>query len=67
MAAFLPTAIASRLEKAAVDNGFDGELPAVGDWLAFASTQCPLSICLDVTAGAEIDTVSPQDALAMYR
>jgi putative restriction endonuclease len=47
----LPTAIASRLEKAAVDNGFDRELPAVGEWLAFASTQCPLSIWLSMTLG----------------
>jgi hypothetical protein len=46
MPTILPTAIASRLEKAAVDNGFDRELPAVGEWLAFASTQCPLSIWL---------------------
>ena len=42
----LPPVIASRLEKAAVDNGFDRELPTVGGWLAFASTQCPLSIWL---------------------
>lgn len=47
----LPSAIVSRLEKAAVDNGFDRELPAVGDWLAFASTQCPLSIRLGTTVG----------------
>jgi len=38
--------IASRLEKAAADNGFDQELPRDGQWLAFASTQCPLRIWL---------------------
>ncbi len=38
--------IISRLEKAAVDNGFDQELPSEGDWLGFASTQCPLRIWL---------------------
>jgi hypothetical protein len=38
--------IASRLEKAAVDNGFDQEFPWEGDWLGFASTQCPLRIWL---------------------
>lgn len=36
----------TRLEKAAVDNGFDQELPREGDWLSFASTQCPLRIWL---------------------
>lgn len=42
-----PSAVtASRLEKAAVDNGFDQELPRDGAWLHFASTQCPLRIWL---------------------
>lgn len=36
----------TRLEKAAVDNGFDQELPREGDWLGFTSTQCPLRIWL---------------------
>ncbi len=36
----------TRLEKAAVDNGFDQELPREGDWLGFASTQCTLRIWL---------------------
>lgn len=65
MAAFLPTAIASRLEKAAVDNGFDGELPAVGDWLAFASTQCPLSIWLGVTSGGDFAIALSQHQVAV--
>ncbi len=44
---FGPTAaILTLLEKLAVDNGFDRELPREGDWLAFASTQCPLRIWL---------------------
>src|SRR3990172_4568799 len=42
----LSPVIASRLEKAAVDNGFDQELPHDRDWLGFASTQCPLRIWL---------------------
>ena len=42
----LSPVIASLLEKAAVDNGFDQELPREGDWLSFASTQCPLRIWL---------------------
>ena len=40
------TAIITRLEKAAVDNGFDQQNPAAGDWLSFASTQAPLRIWL---------------------
>lgn len=42
--------LASRIEKAAIDNGFDRELPSVGSWLTFASTQCPLQIWLTVSA-----------------
>src|SRR5262245_5184169 len=46
MTTALSPVIASRLEKAAVDNGFDRELPREGDWLGFASTQCPLRLWL---------------------
>jgi hypothetical protein len=42
----LSAIVASRLEKAAVDNGFDQEVSRDGAWLAFASTQCPLRIWL---------------------
>jgi hypothetical protein len=38
--------IATRLEKAAADNGFDRELSAVGEWLAFGSTHAPLDVWL---------------------
>lgn len=37
------------LEKLAVDNGFDRELPREGEWLVFASTQSPLRIWLSAT------------------
>jgi hypothetical protein len=40
------------LEKVAVDNGFDRELPREGKWLAFASTQCPLQVWLSAPEGA---------------
>jgi hypothetical protein len=40
------SAIAIRLEKVAVDNGFDIERPRVGSWLGYASTQAPLKIWL---------------------
>ena len=42
----------SLLEKVATDNGFDRELVREGDWLVFASTQCPLHVWL----GAGADT-----------
>jgi hypothetical protein len=38
--------LASRLEKAATDNGFDQELEREEAWLVFASTQCPLRVWL---------------------
>lgn len=36
----------TRLEKAATDNGFDRALAPEGEWLVFASTQCPLRVWL---------------------
>ncbi|MBP0588720.1 HNH endonuclease [Paraburkholderia sp. LEh10] len=44
--------IVSRLEKVATDNGFDRELEREGDWLSFASTQCPLRVWLAVSGDA---------------
>jgi hypothetical protein len=44
--------LVSRLEKAATDNGFDQALEREGDWLVFASTQCPLRIWLGVFGDA---------------
>jgi putative restriction endonuclease len=46
MSGTLPTATATRLEKVAVDNGFDQEQPRDGMWLAFGSTQAPLRLWL---------------------
>ncbi len=41
------TAVArTRLEKAAVDNGFDRDLGNEGHWLRYGSTQAPLRIWL---------------------
>lgn len=48
----LSAATLTRLEKAAVDNGFDRELPADGAWVSYASTQAPLRVWLT----AESDT-----------
>lgn len=43
-------AVATRLEKAAMDNGFDQELPRDSEWLGFASTKSPLWVWLSVDA-----------------
>ena len=43
-------AMAARLEKAAIDNGFDQGLPPVAGWVAFASTHARLAIWLSVSA-----------------
>jgi hypothetical protein len=42
----LDPAILIRIEKVAVDNGFDQQNSVTNDWLAFASTQAPLSMWL---------------------
>lgn len=46
MAGALPSTVAAILEKAAVDNGFDLELPAEGPWLGFGSTSAPMRLWL---------------------
>src|SRR5579883_1320147 len=49
MSVAIPAVIAARLEKTAIDNGFDQQLPvpeAPVRWLGFASTQCPLRVWL---------------------
>jgi putative restriction endonuclease len=46
MMASLSSVTLTLLEKAAVDNGFDQNLPRQEDWLCYASTQCPLRIWL---------------------
>jgi hypothetical protein len=48
----LTPAIATLLEKVAVDNGFDRELPREGNWLAYASTQAPLRLWLSTFSEA---------------
>lgn len=48
------SALQTRLEKAAVDNGFDRELLRQEAWLGFASTRCPLEMWLTVGAAGEL-------------
>ena len=49
----LSPATISRLEKAALDNGFDQEAAPPDEWLAFKSTQCPLRIWLSAIGEGE--------------
>lgn len=44
----LSPVVATRLEKVAIDNGFDQEVPGPEGWLAFASTRAPLRIWLSI-------------------
>lgn len=46
----LSPVMVTRLEKLAMDSGFDKQLPRQGQWLAFASTQAPLRIWLSTIA-----------------
>ena len=48
----LSAAIATLLEKVAVDNGFDQELERQGNWQGFASTQAPLRLWLSAFSDA---------------
>lgn len=50
MTEFLSPATITRLEKIAVDNGFDLALPREGEWFGFASTQAPLRLWLTAFA-----------------
>lgn len=54
MTTALSPILASRLEKAATDNGFDQALAREGDWLLFASTQCPLRVWLGAFGDAVV-------------
>lgn len=58
----IPQATVIRLEKTAVDNGFDLALPREGDWLGFASTRAPLRVWLTaVKDGLFIAALSHQN------
>jgi putative restriction endonuclease len=59
--------VATLLEMAAVNNGFDRELPRAGGWLAFASTQAPLTVWLrpDAVVGCVVALSLPSVAMAL--
>jgi len=56
--------LVSRLEKAATDNGFDQEHGRDGDWLAFASTLCPLRVWLGAFGDAVLLAAFSQQNVA---
>ncbi|MBK8999590.1 MAG: HNH endonuclease [Myxococcales bacterium] len=56
--------IASRLEKAASDNGFDLELDREEDWLVFGSTHCPLRVWLGTFGDAVLLAALSQENVA---
>ncbi|AXL52408.1 hypothetical protein DSC91_005398 [Paraburkholderia caffeinilytica] len=60
---FSPATI-TRIEKAAVDNGFDLDLLVEQDWLGFASTQCPLRIWLRSAGGTAVHATFSQQNVA---
>jgi putative restriction endonuclease len=66
----LSSATLSRLEKAAVDNGFDQELSGDDAWLGFASTQCSLRVWLTLLDGetycAALSKTNVASALGEY-
>lgn len=64
MTASLSPILVSRLEKAATDNGFDQDLGREGDWLVFASTQCPLRVWLGAFGGAVLLAAFSQQNVA---
>jgi len=61
----LSVVITSLLAKAAADNGFDRELANSGDWLAFASTQCPLRVWLGAPRGGAFAVALSQQNVAL--
>lgn len=64
MTASLSPILISRLEKAATDNGFDQDIGREGDWLVFASTQCPLRVWLGAFGGAVLLVAFSQQNVA---
>ena len=64
MTTALSPIIVSRLEKAATDNGFDQALEFEGDWLVFASTQCPLRVWIGAFDNAVLPAAFSQQNVA---
>lgn len=60
-----PPVHTSRLEKAAVDNGFDLERPPGGGWLCFESSQCSLQVWLGVTYAGTFAVAFSQQNVAL--
>jgi putative restriction endonuclease len=50
----IPSGLATRLEKAAADTGFDQALPLSSEWLGFRSSHAPLTIWLRAASQGEL-------------
>ena len=61
MTTALSPILVSRLAKATTDNGFDLPLEPDGEWLVFASTQCPLRVWLGAFGDAFLAAFSQQN------
>ena len=57
----LPAVTITRLEKAAIDNGFDLELEHTADWLAFGSSQTSLRIWLGASGESRFVAAMSRD------
>jgi putative restriction endonuclease len=57
-------ATVTRIEKIAVDNGFDLVLPQRGQWLGFASTQAPLHLWLTALGPGQLIAALSQPGVA---
>ncbi len=53
-----------RLDKAATDAGFDVKQQAIGNWLAYSSTSCPLRICITVPDTVPVAALSMENVIA---
>src|SRR5688572_13130201 len=58
----LSPAIVTRLEKIAIDNGFDRDVSRGATWLGFASTQSPLRLWLTADGERPIVALSQLNA-----
>ena len=64
MTTALSPIVASRLEKAATDDGFDQGPELDGEWLLVASTQCPLRVSLGAFGDALLPAAFSQQNVA---
>jgi hypothetical protein len=57
----------TRIEKAAVDNGFDQELPREGGWLGFASSHAPPKVWVTAIVEAALPRSTEAERLVVQK